>query len=1238
MIWIGALIGFVIALMADVVNQIVVTTALGAVLGFASVQSGKHRSIVQCLQDQLRTFKEEAQARRSDLYKIELRIAELESAYAAAVRAEPPVPASPAQQPAAEQTSAAPAAPVAFSEPVSPVPVPQPQAEQPPAAPSAPVVFSESELPVPEASPAPLPAQQAQSESAPNTTAAEPPQGALPAKSGVLQHRWPRVDFAASALQNTLKSWILGGNPIVKIGVLILFLGLAFLLRYASENAMLPIELRYAVVAAGGIALLLGGWRWRKRDDSYGLILQGGGVAVLYLVTLAALKTHQLIPAGFALGIMVGVAAFAALLAVLQNSLALAIVAALGGFAAPVLVSTGSGNHIALFSYMTVLNLGIVLIAWFKAWRPLNLVGFVCSFALAGGWAAKHYRDELYSATQPFLLLHFVLYVVITLLFAQRTLRNAPYKESATYGEQVRASAAGVSYVDGTLAFGVPFSAFFLQFLLARPWEYGAAFSALGFGLVYMTLACVSVWRGRQRTLLLNETLLALGVVFGTLAIPLGLEAGWTSAAWAVEAAGAFWIGIRQQRWHARMFAMLLMIGAVGAYSLGLQPGQSSVIDGSAFGAILLAASLCWTYWVMRKYAEQITKQERQARPVVAACGALFIGLIPFLLWRLDWAAPALAVLGTGAVFLGLRIQERTLAYFGWGSQALGGVLFMTTLQANSGGPPLGSGWEGLLATALIGTSMLAGVTALIRDRMRQAASVDAAKSEPMGTAASLSMLAGLVFINLAPLFVMPMRYVLMVWPVTGIATLWWAVRMRHLGALLFALALQLIAGLAYMANANGVRGDAQHLEDVSAFMHTGFWGPSLLAVVALGCARLLHRQSDAQEHAKLDQTLGAIALAWAGVWWGMGWLLELDRVLEANTVPAALVAMAMATIWAARVLATRWQWRQLGLGTLVYLPVLTILAAIAPRDSAYHPLIGWGVLAWPLALVLHVWLLKRQSQWVSGRVEMLPHIGGAWLFVLVAAIELRWQFAQWGTPDSAWNLLGWMIAPVLYLSALSLPTVRTCWPVREYGTPYRLVSAMPVALYLLAWIWVSNAVSAGAAAPLPYVPLLNPLEMAQLAAATALAMWWHSLIARPGFASNWPLACALGGSTLLAMLTGVVLRTSHHWAGVDWTIAALMDSNLVQSALSLTWGSVAIALMLFGNRRAQRWIWLTGAALIAVVVVKLFFVEMAASGTLARIISFIVVGVLLLLVGFFAPLPPRPSTTASPDEELQPV
>jgi len=165
-------------------------------------------------------------------------------------------------------------------------------------------------------------------------------------------------------------------------------------------------------------------------------------------------------------------------------------------------------------------------------------------------------------------------------------------------------------------------------------------------------------------------------------------------------------------------------------------------------------------------------------------------------------------------------------------------------------------------------------------------------------------------------------------------------------------------------------------------------------------------------------------------------------------------------------------------------------------------------------------------------------------------------------------------------------------------------------------------------------VPLLNPLEIGQGLALLSLALWGRAL--PDDMRARLPPSSLLAGLglTAFALLTGLVLRACHHWAGVAWQGDALFASTLTQAALSVTWSMVGMGLMLLGHRRLERTVWSTGAGLLGITVVKLFLVELADRGGLYRIVSFIVVGLLLLAVGYFAPVPPKRQSPGGPDTQ----
>ncbi|MEI8323874.1 MAG: DUF2339 domain-containing protein, partial [Betaproteobacteria bacterium] len=375
----------------------------------------------------------------------------------------------------------------------------------------------------------------------------------------------------------------------------------------------------------------------------------------------------------------------------------------------------------------------------------------------------------------------------------------------------------------------------------------------------------------------------------------------------------------------------------------------------------------------------------------------------------------------------------------------------------------------------------------------------------------------------------------------------------------------------------------------------------------------------------------------WTPVVWGLAWWLwalmdESSRVLSrhqlAELTTAVWVAIVLATSIAATVVARWREWEPLGRATLATLPAFILIALNAAAIAAggtqqYFASSGLGWLAWPVALLWHLRLLRAQPKWLDASSLAPLHIVGYWFFVWLAARECQWQLGRLGDTWSAWQLLGWAIVPALSLWAMRSRALLQRWPLHDFRHAYLEVAAVPVAIYLLLWAWVSNAASSGDAAPLPYVPLLNPLELAHGLVLAAVVLWWRALSNRAASAVSPSIAKMLLGVTGLALLTGLVLRSCHHFADVPWNVDALYASRLTQAALSIAWATCGVLAMVLGHGKRLRLLWIAGASLLGVVVLKLFFVELADRGGLFRIVSFLGVGGLLLLVGYFAPVPP---------------
>ena len=159
-----------------------------------------------------------------------------------------------------------------------------------------------------------------------------------------------------------IKRWITTANAPVKVGVLVSLVGVGLLTREASIRGFvtLTIEMRLVAVAFFGLVLLGLGWRQRARQPVYGLSLQGGGIAVLYLTTFAAYARYDLLPAVVALVAVVAITVGAGALAVVQRSLSLALLGLIGGYLAPLLAYRWPEDHLAVFSFYAVLSVAVI--------------------------------------------------------------------------------------------------------------------------------------------------------------------------------------------------------------------------------------------------------------------------------------------------------------------------------------------------------------------------------------------------------------------------------------------------------------------------------------------------------------------------------------------------------------------------------------------------------------------------------------------------------------------------------------------------------------------------------------------------------------------------------------------------------------------------------------------------------------------------------------------------------------
>lgn len=820
----------------------------------------------------------------------------------------------------------------------------------------------------------------------------------------------PDWQGSAAMLIDKARDWLLGGNTILRAGLVVLFLGLVFLARLVAQAGLFPIELRLVAVAAAGAALLGVGY-WKRLDRTeFGLHLQGAGVAVLYLTVFAAARIYEVLPPGAAFVFMVVIAGFGAALAVLQNSQTMALASFAGGFAVPVLLGGSAETPLGLFGYITVLGAAIMGIAWKKSWRPLNLLGFVGTFALAGLWGFDAYQDRHFWICEVFLALNIGIYLAAALLYAH----NTPGKLG--------------NFADSTLLFGTAIAGFGLQAGLVHDKPYASAWSALVFGAAYLGVASWAFRRRNQGMGLLSESLLAIGIGFVTLSIPLALDLNWVSVAWALEGAAALWVGARQARWMPR------------AFGLGLQ----------AFGA------------------------------GIALNGVTFNNsAIPF-------ANPA----------------------------------FLEPL---------------LIATALVFSAWI------LREPLPHSGSALARSWERVE------------------------KFLAKPWFLGGF-------------------------GMAFLAVAQELS------RNVPAF---GFeYGIGVY-------------DTRTQVFGFLLAVLGLMALA---DWFGR------KRSWEVASWPGRTSLLLIGWAFLASVVMGRY---------VLEMPDLA---------------------AWIAAFGLHYWMLWRADlapDTAAPRWNGFIHASSVLVLAAMLADALFYLIDQADLWDSSWAGVVFMVAGVAVLlgivrwagpAAKAERSLTMGWPHNVHARAYWWRGAAVLAVVLWLGALFGTLLAEGITAPLPYIPLLNPVDLAVGLVIAALGLWRQMLQRAnpvPRGAALFTGRFALAAAALLAFvwINTIWTRTAHHYLGVEWYGDALLQSQVVTTGFSILWTLLAMGLMLFAQRRADRLPWLAGAGLLALVVTKLLFVDMDQAEGIGRIVAFIGVGVLMLLIGYFVPLPPRKVQDAVPLE-----
>ncbi len=324
----------------------------------------------------------------------------------------------------------------------------------------------------------------------------------------------------------------IGENLVNKIGIAILVLAIGFFVKYAiDQNWVGPVG-RVSIGILCGAILIGIAHKMRNSYKSFSSVLAGGGLAVFYFTITLAYHQFHLFNQTAAFFIMIVITAFAVILSILYDKQELAIIALLSGFLAPFLVSNGSGNYVTLFAYLILLNIGLLTIAYNKAWRLLNFLSFFFSIVLFGGWLFSLRYDEPQNTYKNGLIFSSIFYL---LFFAINVAHNIREKKKFI------ASDFGILLANTALYFGI--GIYCLQEMNAG--EFKGLFSAsMG---IFNLVATYFLFRKQKVDTNILYLLMGITLTFISITAPLQLSGNNITMFWASEAVLLYWLYTKSQ-------------------------------------------------------------------------------------------------------------------------------------------------------------------------------------------------------------------------------------------------------------------------------------------------------------------------------------------------------------------------------------------------------------------------------------------------------------------------------------------------------------------------------------------------------------------------------------------------------------------------------------------------------------------------------------------------------------------
>jgi uncharacterized membrane protein len=336
----------------------------------------------------------------------------------------------------------------------------------------------------------------------------------------------------------------IGENLINKIGIVILVAGISIGVKYAIDHDLISPLMRIVLGYFAGTVLAFLAWRLKRNYLNYSAVLLSGAMASMYFITYAAFAYYDLFPRWVTFGIMIFFTLVTVLAALYYDRQVIAHIGLIGAYAIPFLLSDPEAKISFLFAYMVLINTGILFISWFKYWKYLTWLAFLCTWLIYFQWYIPAYGTYESWAGFSYAAIFFALFHATLLLYK--------------LAKQKKYSAEDIIFflANSVVFFGIGFS-------LLESQASGEKFSGLftlANALIHAAIAYVLLIKKPEGQKIFYYAA-SLAVVYVTIAIPVQLDGSWVTLLWAGEAVLLFLVSKRGdvKIWQILSFMVLML-------------------------------------------------------------------------------------------------------------------------------------------------------------------------------------------------------------------------------------------------------------------------------------------------------------------------------------------------------------------------------------------------------------------------------------------------------------------------------------------------------------------------------------------------------------------------------------------------------------------------------------------------------------------------------------------------------